>query len=85
MFTFNFYRFVGTAGNRSTELVRDYRIADGVRSLVNQMEGEIKLATEKVINWAKSKGITLNVKSPHPSTKYPGKVWIEARFTGLTL
>ena len=64
MLTFNFYRFVGTVGHRSTELVRDYRIADGVRSLVNQTDAEIKIATEKVITWAKSKGITLNVKSP---------------------
>ena len=76
MFTYNFYRFVGTAGNRSTELVRDHRIADGVRSLVDQTDAEIKLATEKVISWGKSNGITLCLKSPHPSMKYPSNHYL---------
>ena len=84
-FIYNFFRFTGSDEDRKTEFVRDYRIADGIRSLVDQKEEVIRLATEKVISWAASKGITLNVKPPYPSQKYPGKAWIEFRFTGLTL
>jgi hypothetical protein len=84
-FIYNFFRFTGPDEYRRTEFVRDYRIADGIRSLVDHKEEVIRLATEKVISWAASKGITLNVKPPYPSQKYPGKMWIEFRFTGLTL
>ncbi len=66
-FIYNFFRFTGPDEDRKTEFVRDYRIADGIRSLVDQKEDVIRLATEKVVSWAVSKGITLNIKPPYPS------------------
>ena len=85
MFTFNFYRFVGTVGHRSTELVRDHSIADGMRGLVEKSPEQIQLASTRVNEWAKQHGITINTKKPYPSDKYPGRVWLEFRFAGLTL
>ncbi len=84
-FTFDFYRFVGTNGNRATEIVPDYTQADGMRGLVDRNPQHIQLATQRVHDWAQSKGLTLNAQEPFPSEKYPGKVWLEFRFGGLTL
>lgn len=72
-YTFNFYRFIGTIGNRSTEFVRDYTLADGMRGLVDRKTEEIQLARERVQEWVTSKGITVNPLDPFPSMKYPGK------------
>ena len=84
-FTFNFYRFVGSENNRYTESVRDYTQADGMRGIVERTPQQIQLATQKVNEWATSKAISLNAQEPFPSEKYPGKVWLEFRFGGLTL
>ena len=84
-FTFNFYRFVGDNGSRTTELVRDYTVADGIRGLVDRKDDVITLAMKKVTEWASSKGITVTPQEPFPSLKHPGKVWLEFRFGGLTL
>ena len=84
-FTFHFYRFVGMEGNRSTEFVRDCTQADGMRGLVERNQEHISLATERAKEWAASKSLTLNPQEPFPSEKYPGKVWLEFRFGGLTL
>jgi len=84
-FTFHFYRFTGTDTNRTTEIVRDYSKADGMRGLVNRSAEEVEVATERVIDWAVTKGIALNRQEPFTSEKYPGKVWLEFRFGGLTL
>ena len=84
-FTFNFYKFTGTNGDRHTELVRDHSQADGMRGLVERNQKHIELATERAVQWGETKGLTLNPQEPYPSEKYPGKVWLEFRFGGLTL
>lgn len=84
-FTFNFYRFIGEASKRTTELVRDPSQADGLRGLVDQNPNQVQLASERVFAWAATKGIALYSREPFPSTKYPGKVWLEFRFSGLAL
>ena len=53
-FIYNFFRFTGDDEDRRTEFVRDYRIADGIRSLVDQKEEAIRHAIGKVISWAAS-------------------------------
>ena len=83
-FTFSFYRFVGN-GIRSTEIVRDYTAADGMRSLVDRKPEIVQLANQRAFEWAESKGLTMTAQEPFPSEKYPGKCWIEFRFGGLTL
>ena len=82
-FNFIFFRFIGPKDNRTTELVRDYNQADGMRSLVDP--GTVPIAHERVHSWASGKGIIANAKLPYPSVKHPGKVWIEYSFSGLTL
>lgn len=82
-FTFTFYRFTGQKGNRSTELTRDYNQADGMRSLIEAKPEQVQLAQQRVNAWVDSKGITVIAQEPYPSTKYPGKVWLEYRFGGL--
>jgi len=84
-FTFHFYRFTGTDTNRTTEIVKDFSQADGMRGLVDRSAEEIQVAAERVIDWALTKGISLTAQEPFPSEKYPGKVWLEFRFGGLTL
>jgi len=84
-YTFNFYRFIGVEGNRTTEIVRDYSQADGMRGIVERSEQQIQSATQRVIEWATEKGLGVTLREPFPSQKYPGKVWLEFRFTGLTL
>ncbi len=84
-FSFVFYRFIGEGTTRSTEIVRDYSHADGMRGLVEQTPENIQLVNKRASQWADTKGITLTVREPFPSTKSPGKVWLEFRFGGLTL
>ena len=84
-FRFTFYRFVGPRGNRSTELVRDVSLADGMRGLVDAKNEAINACRDKVQAWASSIGISLRSNAPYPSPKYPGKVWVDFRFGGLTL
>ncbi len=84
-FVFDFYRFVGSNGNRTTEMVRDYTQADGMRGLVDRDPKQVQLARERVEAWAASKGISISAQEPFPSEKYPGKVWLEYRFGGLSL
>jgi hypothetical protein len=84
-FSFNFYRFTGTQGNRSTEIVGDYTHADGMRGLVDGRSNIIELAKQRVTDWGTSKGIMVNPLEPFPSQKYPGKVWLEFRFSGLII
>ena len=84
-FTFNFYKFTGGEGHRTTEIVREYSTADGMRGLVDRNPSHIQEATQRVNEWAASKGLTVNAQEPYPSEKYPGKVWLEFRFNGLTL
>jgi hypothetical protein len=82
---FRFYRFIGPTGQRTTELIRDYSQADGMRGLVDHNQQAVNDAVNKVTSWASAKGVSLKVLDPFPSSKYPGKVWLEARFSGLTL
>ncbi len=84
-FRFTFYRFVGPRGNRTTEVVRDLSIADGMRSLVDQKKEDISACCERVQRWASTTGLSLRTTEPFPSSKHPGKVWLEFRFDGLTL
>jgi hypothetical protein len=84
-FSFNFYRFIGPDGNRTTEFVRDYSLADGMRGLVDRNPEHIKIANQRVNDWAATKNVTVNPQEPFPSEKHPGKVWLEFRFSGLTL
>ena len=83
-FTFTFFRFIGN-GVRTTEIVRDFTLADGMRSLVERTPETVQLATQRVHEWATSKSMTLSAQDPFPSEKYPGKCWLEFRFGGLTL
>jgi hypothetical protein len=82
-FTFTFYRFTGTEGHRTTEITRDFDQADGMRGLIER--SYIQAATTRVTDWASSKGISVSSQEPYPSEKYPGKIWLEFRFGGLTL
>ena len=84
-FTFTFYRFTGIEGHRTTELVRDYAQADGMRALVERKEQVVAEAINRVQAWASSKGFSINAQEPYPSEKHSGKVWLEFRFGGLTL
>ncbi len=84
-FVFTFFRFVGDATTRSTEIVRDYNHADGMRGLIDRNPESINLANERVNQWAEKKGLNLTAQEPFPSDKYPGKVWLEYRFGGLAL
>jgi hypothetical protein len=84
-FTFNFYRFIGTAGHRTTEIVRDFKLADGMRGLVDRTPDQIQTATQKVSDWASSNGLSVTTQEPYPSAKYTGKVWLEFRFGGISL
>jgi hypothetical protein len=83
--TFTFYRFTGSNGHRTTEIVRDFNLADGMKGLVEHNPQQIQQVKERVEDWASSKGISLKTKEPFPSSKYPGKVWLEFRITGLTI
>lgn len=84
-FRFSFYRFIGPKGNRTTELVRDLSLADGMRGLVEGNKHTIETCKQKVSDWASRNGLTVRFNDPYPSSRYPGKVWIEFRFGGLTL
>ena len=84
-FNFTFFRFTGTEGNRTTEVVRDFTQADGMRALVDRTPKLVDLALQRVNDWAASKSLSVNVQEPFPSEKHPGKVWLEVRFGGLTL
>ena len=84
-FTFTFYRFTGTEGARTTETVREFASADGMRGLVDRNPKSVELANQRVIEWANSKGITVTAQEPFPSEKHPGKVWLEYKLGGLTL
>ena len=84
-FTFTFYRFVGPEKHRTTEVVRDFNQADGMRGLVDRNPDLIAIAAKRAVEWADSRNITLSAQEPFPSEKHPGKVWLEFRFGGLTL
>ena len=84
-FTFHFFRFTDNNGTRTTQRLRNHGEADGMRGLVDGHQKDIELATQRVHDWATSKGISVNAHEPYPSTKYPGKVWLEFRLGGLTL
>lgn len=84
-FSFTFYRFIGPEGNRTTEVVRDFALADGMRALLEGSAKTLEVARERVSEWSTSKGITVNPQEPFPSEKHPGKVWLDFRFGGLVL
>ncbi len=84
-FSFTFYRFTGEGAAKPTEIVRDYNQADGMRGLVDRNPQQVQLATQRVNEWAESKGLTVSAQEPFPSEKYPGKVWLEFRCGGLSL
>ena len=84
-FKFNFYHFINANGKRTTELTRHHTDADGMRSLVDSNPTFIELATKKAVEWANSHSISIIRNDPFPSQKYPGKVWLEFRFGGLSL
>ena len=82
-FTFNFFRFDRSSGTTTTIPVRDASYADGMKTLIDTQYAT--LVKERVAGWAVKNNINLSEKPPYPSIKYPGKVWIEYRFGGLTL
>lgn len=82
-FSFRFFRFIGTPGNRTTEIVRDHTVADGMRGIVDSSVRDV--ADSKVTAWATEKGLTLIAKEPFPSERYAGKIWLEYQFGGITL
>jgi hypothetical protein len=84
-FTFTFFRFTGPENARKTERVREFNDADGMRGLIDRNPKLIEAAHEKVIDWVSAKGVAVTCHEPFPSEKYPGKVWLEYRFGGLTL
>jgi hypothetical protein len=84
-FSFTFFRFTGSEGSRTTEIVRDFNQADGMRSLIDRSQKHIELAVQRVNEWATSKSLSICIQEPFPSEKHPGRVWLEVRFGGLTL
>jgi hypothetical protein len=84
-FFFRFYRFVGPREARTTELVRSHSEADGMRTLIDQSEATVKACIQRVSSWATANGVAVAPADPFPSSKHPGKVWLEFRFGGLTL
>ena len=82
-FSFRFFRFIGTPGNRTTEIVRDYAVADGMRGIVDSSAREV--ADSRIVAWATEKGLSLTAKEPFPSQRYAGKVWLEYHLGGITL
>ena len=69
-FHFTLYRFVGPQGERTTAVVRDISIADGMRSLFDQNKSVIKVCRESVQSWAAHQGLCISAKEPFPSTKH---------------
>ena len=82
-YIFIFYRFVTLDGRTTTKVVRDLSDADGMRGLITK--NQLQEATQRVNGWTSSKGITSSPQPLFPSTKYPGKLWLDFRFGGLTL
>jgi len=82
-FSFTLFRFTGPKGQRSTETVRDLSIVHGMRAMVDHES--ITSCRQRVTDWAEAKDIGLTAIDPFPSNRYPGKYWLEFRFTGLVL
>ena len=82
-YTFTFYRFVSSDGRTTTKVVRDFSEADGMRGLITK--NQLQEATQRVNGWASSNGVSTSPQPLYPSTKYPGKFWLDLRFGGLTL
>jgi hypothetical protein len=82
---FTLYRFVGDKGKRTTQIVRDPFIADGMRTLLPGDKDTLTQVNQKVHQWASDHGFTILPHDPYPSTKHPGMVWLEYRFCGLVL
>jgi hypothetical protein len=82
-YTFTFYRFVTSDGRTTTKVVRDLSDADGMRGLITK--NQLQEATQRVNGWASSKGISTFPQPLYPSAKYPGRMWLDFRFGGLTL
>lgn len=82
-YSFTFYRFVTADGRTTTKVVRDLSDADGMRGLITK--NQLQDATQRVNGWASSNGVSPSAQPLYPSTKYPGKLWLEFRFGGLTL
>jgi len=85
-FNFFFYRFNRDSGQLTTELVRNYSEADGMKSLIDLGSNQVSEAITRAVSWAETHGISLrHTGKPYPSTKHPGKAWLDFRFGGLTL
>ena len=82
-YTFTFYRFTTNDGKAKVGMVRDAANADGMRALISKTQ--LEDVTDRVTSWATEKGISITAQPLYPSTKYPGKMWIDFRFGGLTL
>ena len=85
LFQFRLYRFTGPREARTTELVREVALADGMRTVINNDKTTIQACCERVREWAASKGLNVTAQEPFPSVKYQGKVWLEFRFGGMIL
>ncbi len=84
-FNFKFYRFTSMNDRRTTELVKDYSIADGMKGLIDNTPQQLLTALAKVQDWAMQHGLGFSYADPYPSTKYPGKAWLDIHFSGLIL
>ena len=82
---FSYYRFTEVNNKKTTQVVKDFSIADGMKGLIDNTPQHFSLALNKIKDWAIQKGIGFSYSDPYPSNKYPGKAWIDVRFNGLTL
>ncbi len=81
-FDFDCYRFNGK-GNRPV-LVASPDEADFMRSRHSISESAVELATQRVLQWSRRKGVGITAKEPYPSNE-DGKYWLEFRLGGITL
>ena len=82
---FNYYKFAEINNRKTTQVVREFSIADGMKALIDNTPQHFHTAINKVKDWASQKGIGFSYSDPYPSTKYPGKAWIDVHFNRLTL
>ena len=84
-FSFKFYRFISKEDRKTTEIVKDCNLADGMKGLIDNTPQQLLSALTKVQDWAAKQGLGFSYADPYPSSKYPGKAWLDIRFNGLIL
>ena len=81
-FHLDFYRFNGKGNLPSVVPTPDQ--ANFMRTRQSVDEALIGVVMERVAQWGKKNGISVNPDPPYPSSQ-PGKYWLEVHLGGLTL